>query len=100
MNFNPNKVSIGEVLIVVFFFVLIGFCGAIVVTVCTGNMWFFEKGVLKELQVDHPRVTEIITTRREVFKRSVIIVEENEQRRTYYLDTSILFNYEFFTSEE
>lgn len=64
-------------------------------TVCQGNFWYAESSVLRELRVDHPNVTEVLKTRRNVFSKSVITVREGDENHDYCLDTSILWNYEF-----
>jgi len=60
-----------------------------------GNFWFTKQGVLQELKIDHPQITEVIKITRNVFGQSIFMVKENEQRHYYCLDTDVLFNYIF-----
>jgi prepilin-type N-terminal cleavage/methylation domain-containing protein len=64
-------------------------------TILAGNYWFSEGGVLRELRADHPAVTEVIKSQRNIYADSVITVKEGEVRRDYCVDTNMLFNYEF-----
>ena len=59
----------------------------------SGNYWYTEGGVLKELQIDHPNVTEIVKTERNVFADSVIMVKEDGVLHNYCLNSNALFNY-------
>ena len=59
-----------------------------------GNQWYSETSVLRKIQINHPKVARIVDTHRNIFRRSVFTVEENGQRKKYYLDSSILLNYE------
>lgn len=65
------------------------------VTLCRGNFWFSTNSVLRELKVEHPQVTEVLKTERNVFDKSVITVKENGLNHNYCLDTDILWNYKF-----
>jgi len=58
-----------------------------------GNQWYTEDGVLKSIQFEHPEVTEILKTERNIFDKSVIYVKEGGINRVYLLDSNILFNY-------
>ncbi len=60
-----------------------------------GNFWYTEEGVLKELRVTRPNVTEIVKTQRNVFSKSVITVKEDGAIRDFCLDSDIFWNYEF-----
>jgi len=60
-----------------------------------GNFWYSNDGVLRELIVDHPKVTEFLKGKRNVFAKSVITVKEDGVDQDYCLDTNILWNYEF-----
>jgi len=67
--------------------------------VICGNYWYTEAGVLQELQADHPEITKIVKTKRNIVSCSVITVEEAGKRQVYHLDTNIMTNYEFSTTE-
>jgi len=64
--------------------------------VCMGNQWYFEDSILRELQYEHPKVLKIIHAERNIFSYSVIVVDEDGQRRTYLLDSNVLFRYRFY----
>ncbi|HBI25424.1 MAG: hypothetical protein UT41_C0001G0464 [Candidatus Wolfebacteria bacterium GW2011_GWC2_39_22] len=66
-----------------------------VVVIPTNNAWWTSDGVLKELRVDHPTITEVIKTKRNLFSYSEITVHEGGQVITYFLDSNVLFNYTF-----
>jgi len=59
-----------------------------------GNQWFTEETVLRKLRAEHPNVTEIVDTQRNIWNYSEIKVKENGKLKTYLLDSNILFNYE------
>ncbi len=92
-----NGLTLAELLITALMISIIILSGYVflVKTVCQGNFWYTETGVLKELQIDHPNITAVLKTTRYVFHKSVITVKEDGKKRNYYLDTSILWNYEF-----
>ena len=71
------------------------FWGGIFLTICAGNYWYTEDGALRELQINHPNVTEIVKTTRNVIPDSVITVRESGELHNYCLDSNILFNYKF-----
>jgi prepilin-type N-terminal cleavage/methylation domain-containing protein len=73
--------------------------GFIITVICRGNFWFSEEGVLRELKVDHPGVTEILKTERNVHAKSVITVKEDGFNHVYYLDSDMLWNYKFSESK-
>lgn len=80
---------------IIFIIVVVGWVFAIK-TVCQGNFWFQTDSALRELQVSHQDVSKVLTTQRNIFDKSVLLVEnKNGSRKEYCLDTSILFNYEF-----
>ena len=60
----------------------------------TGNFWYTEQGVLEKIRLNNPKATLIIDHSREIWSYSEIIVEENGESKTYYLDTDMFFNYE------
>ena len=64
-----------------------------------GNYWYSPEGVLRELKLDHPKVTTLLKTQRNVYSPSKIMVEEDSKRVTYCLDTDILWNYDFVPCE-
>ena len=63
--------------------------------ICQGNFWYSDDGVLRELKADHPKVTELLKTKRNVFAKSIITVKEGGVNHDYCLDTDVLWNYEF-----
>lgn len=76
--------------------------GILAIVVCVGcmeaingNFWYSRDGVLKELKANHPGVTEILKTKRNVFTKSVITVREDGVNRDYCLSTDIFWDYEF-----
>lgn len=62
-----------------------------------GNFWYLESDVLKVLRADHPEVSEVLKTHRNVFAKSIVTVKEGAIIRDYCLDTDIFWNYEFST---
>lgn len=77
-------------------FVIVIFFGVLLYgTLLKGNFWYTEDGVLKALQFEHPQVEKVLKTTRNLWDYSEIIVQEGGERKTYYLDTNILGNYEF-----
>lgn len=88
--------TIIEVFIVIAIIGIIIFWGFIGCTIVKGNFWLTEDGVLKDLQINYPEVSEILRVNRNIFSYSEIYVEnEDGSRGTYELDTCVLFNYEF-----
>lgn len=69
------------------------------IPILCGNFYFTEDGVLRELKVDHPQATEILKVKRNVLNNSIITVKESGERKSYGLDTNILFNYKFEPAE-
>lgn len=64
--------------------------------ICQGNFWFQTESALRELQASHSTVSKVLTTQRNIFDKSVLLIENKDgSRKEYCLDTSILFNYEF-----
>ncbi|HBI34436.1 MAG TPA: hypothetical protein DEA43_01185 [Candidatus Moranbacteria bacterium] len=89
---NQNGYTLVELLIVlVIVFIVCGY--GLIGAGVMGNAWFTEKGVLKKIQANHPKITKLIDTERNMFRYSVITVEENDQRKQYDLDSNVLFNY-------
>lgn len=76
---------------------------AVILTVCVfgvggvikGNFWYTNEGVLKELKNEHAGISEIVSTKRRMFRRSLITVKENGVKQDYFLDTNIFWNYTF-----
>ena len=61
-----------------------------------GNFWFQTESALRELQATHSSVAKVLTTQRNIFDKSVLLIENKDgSRKEYCLDTSILFNYDF-----
>ena len=95
---QKGGITLIEIFIVVIFIlvVVLGVGG-----VLKGNYWFTEGGVLRELQLDYPDVSEILKTNRNVLARSVITIENADGSRSeYLLDANILFDYGFELAEE
>jgi prepilin-type N-terminal cleavage/methylation domain-containing protein len=73
---------------------IVWFLGVIVIG--EGNYWFQTESALRELQASHSTVSKVLTTQRNIFDKSVLLIEnKNGSRKEYCLDTSIMFNYEF-----
>jgi len=69
---------------------------AVLVIFLAGNMWFTDSGVLRELQIDHPEIQNLRKTERHPWDYSKIrVMNDDGTESCYYLDTNILFNYEF-----
>ncbi|MDP2655812.1 MAG: type II secretion system protein [bacterium] len=85
-----------ELLIVVatVFMIVVVFGAGIVGTLCMGNQWFTEDGVLRKIQVNHPSASQVVDVSRKVFRHSVITVNEAGQKKQYCLDSDIMFDYE------
>lgn len=77
-----------------FVFVVVSIVG-VYGTLFTGNFWYTEAGALQQLQRERPAVTELVKTQRNIWDYSVIYVTENGEEKTYFLDTDVLWNYEF-----
>lgn len=91
-----------ELMIVIAIIAVIVIGGYVIMlkTICQGNFWYSEDGILKELKIDHPQITEVLKTTRNVFDKSIILVMENGEKTEYCLDTNIMWNYEFSKCEE
>jgi len=103
MKLGNNKgFTLIELLIVVAMLcIVIGGIGlGVIGGIIMGNAWYFEADVLRKIQIDHPQATKIIDTQRNIWKYSVIKVEENGQRREYCLDSNVLFNYTILDCEK
>jgi prepilin-type N-terminal cleavage/methylation domain-containing protein len=91
-----NKGFTSVELIVVIVILALGFAvGFGVFGVLKGNFWYSEDKVFQVLKSEHPQITELVSTQRHVFGKSIIKVRENGAVRIYYLDTNVLFNYSF-----
>ena len=66
-----------------------------IVAICCGNFWYAESDAFRELKADHPKVTELLKTKRNIYAKSVFTVMENGTRHDYCLNTNVLHNYEF-----
>ena len=74
--------------------VLALFYSGVVLAVSMGNFYFTERGVLKDIQVDHPEVVKVLKTGRNIIRYSTLTVENKDgSKSTYQLDTNIFFNY-------
>ena len=91
-----------ELVIVVVIIAIIGlvFAAGIYGTLFKGNFWYTEDGVLEALQFENPKVEKVLETTRNLWDYSEIIVQEEGQRKTYYLDTGLLWKYEFPASQD
>lgn len=94
---NQKGFTLIEIMIVFAICFIIGvvFIAGIYRTLLKGNFWYTDEGVLKALQFERPNVTKILKTERNAWDYSRIIVQEEDFQKIYYLDTNILFNYEF-----
>lgn len=102
MKTNKQKgFTLVELLIVAFTFFLVAVVGVVgfYTTLIKGNFWYSEDGVLRELRVDYPKVERVLKTTRNVFSDSEIVVAEEGKEKTYYLDSDILWNYQFRQKE-
>jgi len=60
------------------------------------NCWYTEAGVMQRLKANDTSVVELLNAQRNIFSKSVITVKMTDgSRRSYLLDTDILFNYNF-----
>lgn len=87
--------SVLTILAVLFLMILawaVIWIGVISAAIC-GNQWFTDDGVLKKIQLNHPKATQVVDTERNVFRESIISIQEEGQRIRYCLDSDILFNY-------
>lgn len=64
-------------------------------TLAKGNFWYTAEGAFNELKIDHPEATELLKDKRNIWGYSVITVMEAGQQKEYYLNTNVLWNYEF-----
>lgn len=96
---NNKGFTLLELMIVIF--ILFGVLwGGVISAGLMGNQWYLESGVLRKIQLDHPAVTEIVDTQRNVWRHSVITVKENGVDKKYHLDADIFFNYEIVEENE
>lgn len=72
----------------------------LVIAFFKGNFWYTENGVLQALQFKNSKVEKVLKTTRNLLDYSEIVVQEDGQRKTYYLDTGIMWNYEFPASQD
>jgi prepilin-type N-terminal cleavage/methylation domain-containing protein len=90
-----NGFTLIELLIVIAIVGILGGYVLVIGIICKGNYWYSEDSALRELKADHPKVTEIIKSKRNVFRKSIITVKEYGVNHDYCLDTNVLWNYEF-----
>ncbi|MFT7644794.1 MAG: hypothetical protein ACI9BF_000452 [Candidatus Paceibacteria bacterium] len=69
-------------------------------TLFKGNFWYTEDGVLQVLKLGNPKVEKVLRSKRNVWDYSEIVVKEEGVRKTYFLDTGFLWNYDFPTSKD
>lgn len=91
-----------ELLVVVLVFFVITFGGYYLLlrTICKGNFWFTEEGVMRELRAERQKVSALLKTERNILDPSVITVREDGEAKKYYLDSDLLFNYNFSDQPE
>lgn len=99
MSVKKNRgftlIEVVTVVVMVFALFILLF-GAVITGIGKGNFWFSESSVLRELQVNHPEVTRVLKTERNVYSDSVITIENKDGSRSdYCLDSDILWNYSF-----
>lgn len=64
-------------------------------TLMTGNFWFTEEGVLKEIRLNEPAAKTVLTSKRAVWDDSEVTVElEDGSRKVFRFGSNMLFNYE------
>ena len=96
---RQNGFTLIEMFIVFVFCVVIVFGFGFVGGIIMGNQWYTEDSVLKELKVEHPNVEHVISTERNLYAKSKILVQEGGERATYLLDSDVLWNYKFEKSK-
>ncbi|MDD5650680.1 MAG: prepilin-type N-terminal cleavage/methylation domain-containing protein [Candidatus Nanoarchaeia archaeon] len=84
-----------ELMVVIVIIVLLFVVGFGIFGILKGNFWYSEDKVFQVLKTERPEITELISTQRHVFGKSIIKVRENGAVRIYYLDTNVLFSYSF-----
>lgn len=92
---NSKGFTLIELMIVlaIICILVVGFGLGLIGGVAMGNGWFFENDVLRKIQLNHPQASKIIDTERNIWRYSVITVEESGQKKQYGLDSNVLFNY-------
>lgn len=102
MKSQQGGFTISELLVVVMVIFALGFvCVAgFYGTLIKGNFWYTESGVLTKLRVDHPQVESVVTTTRNAWKYSRIMVMEDGRRTLYCLDTDLFWNYDLHPCED
>jgi prepilin-type N-terminal cleavage/methylation domain-containing protein len=92
---NQKGFTLVELMVVVIVMVVIVLF-VLIIPAGRANSFYTEEGVLRSLQVDHPEISKIIKTTRNIYNYSEIWVETKAgEKRVYLLDTNFLFNYEF-----
>lgn len=97
---KKNGFTIIELIIIIIIFLVFFGYFILIKTIGMGNFWYTQEGVLKELKIDHPHISKIFKTTRNVFDKSVIVVEENGKKITYLLDSDIFFNYDILACKK
>lgn len=103
MKHQQKGFTLVELITVVIIIMIIGlvFGAGVYGTIIKGNFWYTEAGVLRELQLNHPRVEKILKSTRNNWDYSEFLVhKEDDTRATYYLDTDVFWNYEFHNSQD
>jgi len=87
--------SVELLFVVVIILSIVGFIwGVVANAILAGNFWYTEEGVLRDIQIDHPGIMEVIRSERNVYDDSVITVKNDAGSRfTFTLDSDIFFNY-------
>lgn len=98
-GFKHGFTLIELIIILIILLVIVGgICFGVIGGVCMGNAWFTQEGVLKELQIQEQQnpPTNILTYKRNIYKKSVITTElQNGERQDFLLDSNVMFNYTF-----
>jgi len=101
MNLKDNKgYTLVELLIIIVFISSIAFSFWASITFVSGNFWYTEKGVEKKITLTYPDALLVVDTHRNIIDYSEITVKmKSGEFKTYYLDTSILYNYDLIQQE-
>ncbi len=94
MRNSQEGFTIIELLILI---VVLAFFTALIVgilTLCMGNFWITEDGVLRKIQFRNPQAVQILDVERRVWDYSLVTVKNKDgTQTTYIVDANVLFNY-------
>lgn len=66
-----------------------------------GNLYCTQSSVLNTLQIDHPKITRVLKIDRNIFTYTIVYTENTDGYISkYFLNSSILFNYRFYTDNK